>query len=114
MFTRKSATFSSRDYDAEAIARIKECSLWSRVEFIFHDGRDVRDVRLRLARIAAMLFWASEDHRNLPNCVRRIEDRGGRIAIHWKPPGPPDEWFGVVAEAWRRAGGEGVPCSYWQ
>lgn len=110
MFTRKSATFTARDYDAEAIARIKGCSLWSHVEFVFHDDGNIR---ARMARIATMLFWASETYRNLPYCVTRIEDRGGRLMIHWKPPGPPVEWFDVVAGAWRRAGGVVAPISTW-
>ena len=98
MFFRKSATFAAHEYDAEAIARIKQCRLWSHVEFIF---RADRDTRARLARIATALFRASEVERGLTYCVNRVEDNGLRTIIHWRSPGPPSHWLSLLNAAWR-------------
>lgn len=108
MFFRKSATFAAREYDAEAIARIKQCRLWSHVEFIFRADRDLRG---RLARIATAMFRASEVERNLTFCVRRIERLAGHAVIHWIPPGPPPGWISLV-NAEFRAAGEPTPAHY--
>lgn len=93
MFFRKSATFAATDHDAEAIARIKQCRLWSHVEFIFRADRDLRS---RLARIATAPFRASEVERGLTFKVTRIEFLENRCVFHWVPPGPPSGWQALV------------------
>lgn len=109
MFIRQSATFAAREYDAEAIARIKQCRLWSHVEFIFRADRDLRG---RLARIATALFRASEVAPGLTYCVGRVEDNGDRIAIHWCMPWVPPVWRELFDAAWFRAGGAGRPTHH--